>query len=188
MRQRSALNGFHYEFLDPAGVALGGFEFAKFAQAKNARLKVYEPGSRQGDIALDICGQRAYVGFEYLRRGWTNDVRYTLEQDPRGTNSGHGVEPLATVDVVFEEGRRLPRILIKQPFEAEVLPSDSLLKKRFPMVSPGGRVLGEVREPSAISLRRVLEVSLAAEPSHHPDSHPAFFQAFLAVVVLCVRY
>lgn len=188
VRQKSALNGFRFEFLDPAGAVVGGFEYANFAQAKNARLKVHEPGSRQGEIALDLGGHRAYVAFEYLRRGWTNDIRYTLEQGPTSATPGDGVEPLATADVVFEEGRRLPRILLKHPFAAEVLPSDGLLKKRFSVVSPGGVELGEVREPRAVSLRRVLEVSLAANSSHRPEDRTGFLQAFLAVVVLCVRY
>ena len=56
------------------------------------------------------------------------------------------------------------------------------------MVSPGGVELGEVREPRAVSLRRVLEVSLAANSSHRPEDRNGFLQAFLAVVVLCVRY
>lgn len=188
MRQQSVLHGFRYEFLDGAGEVVGGFEFANFAQAKNARLKVHAPGSRRGEIALDLRGRRAHVAFEYLRRGWTNDIRYTLEQDPTHGAAGGVVEILATADVLFEAGRRLPRILLKHPFDAEVLPPDSLFKKRFSVVGPGGRALGEVREPRAFSLRRLLDVSVVGDGRHPPEDPSGFLQAFLAVVVLCVRY
>ena len=77
MVQTSAWSGFRYHFLDASGQTIGAFEFPNFAQARNARLKWHPTGSTAGDIRLQLDGEHR-VDFEYLSRGWTNDLRYRL--------------------------------------------------------------------------------------------------------------
>lgn len=175
LRQTSALDGFAYEFVDEQGAVVGAFEFANFAQARNARLKVHATGSRQGDIPLRMGDRRAFVCFEYLRRGFTNDVRYTLEVD-----EDSAARTLASADVLFTDTQAQPRVLIRSPVQAEVLCAESLFRKSFGIVGADGSVLGHVREPKALSLKRELQAFL-------PGVDPLVL-AFVAIVVLCVRY
>jgi len=81
LRQKSAFDGFTFEFLDDARtVVLGGFSYAWFAQAKNARLRMYSAGqAAQGDIQMRLNGQAWRVRHLYLSRGFLSDIRYTLE-------------------------------------------------------------------------------------------------------------
>ena len=59
LRQKSALDGFAYEFLDGTeNLAVGGFHYAWFAQAKNARLRVFSAAdAAKGDIQMTLHGQ-----------------------------------------------------------------------------------------------------------------------------------
>ena len=54
LRQKSALDGFAYEFLDDTeSLVVGGFHYAWFAQAKNARLRIFSAeDAAKGDIQM----------------------------------------------------------------------------------------------------------------------------------------
>ena len=171
LRQRSWWNGFDHEFLQPSGQVVGGLHFPTYSQPKNARLALHPPGSSQGDVQVRLHGEALLLKFEHLRRGFTNDLRYTLE-----TSSG---EVLCSADVVYEAKRRLPALRLTHPVVAEVLPSESLWKKRFAIVDASGRVMGDVREPRALTLR--FEYAM-----RWPEAAPPL-QAFLLAVTFLVR-
>ena len=145
LRQKSAWNGFVFEFADAAGTTVGNMEFANFAQAKNARLKVHPKGSTDGDCHIQLGTERLLFRFEYTRRGFINDVRYTLET-PNGTL-------LCSADVVYEPGKRLPALRLTMPLQLEVLPSTTFWAKRFPIVNASGVEVGHVGDPRAFALR-----------------------------------
>jgi hypothetical protein len=171
LRQASAWNGFEHQFTGPSGEVVGSLRAPWFAQAKNARLAVHPEGSAKGDTALALHGTAYRLRHEHLRRGFVNDVRYTLET-PAG-------ELLCSADILFEPGRRLPAFRLTHPRVAEVLPSTSFWKKTFPIVDGSGARLGEIREPKALSMRLVYDIDL-------PDASPAL-RAFLLAVTLYVR-
>ena len=171
LRQASAWNGFVHEFVGPSGQMLGTLRAPLHAQAKNARLAVHPKGSSEGDTRLDLQGVHYRLRHEYLRRGFTNDLRYTLET-PAG-------ELLCSADVTFEPGRRLPVLRLTAPRAAEVMPSTSFWKKCFPIVDAAGTRMGDIREPRALSLRLDSRIDL-------PDATPPLL-AFLLAVTLYVR-
>ncbi len=65
LRQKSAWNGFAFEFADAAGTTVGTMGFANFAQAKNARLRLHPPGSTAGDCHIQLGTERLLFRFEY---------------------------------------------------------------------------------------------------------------------------
>lgn len=81
MRQKSVLDGFTFEFVDDTcAITLGGFSYAWFAQAKNARLRMYsDKDAVKGDIQMTFNGHPWRVRALYLSRGHLSDLRYTLE-------------------------------------------------------------------------------------------------------------
>lgn len=176
LRQKSALDGFTYEFLDDTRSAvLGGFRYAWFAQAKNARLRIYSPeDAAKSDIELTLQGQAWRVRHIYLSRGYFNDTRYTLEMTDEFVH--------AQVDVLGRRaGQRQPRIVMTLPVEVEVGASSGWPKKTFPIEDCAtGLPRGMIREPSAITLRRELQIDL-------PDMDLPV-AAFLGIVALTVRY
>jgi len=171
LRQKTFWNGFAYDLLTASGTVVGGLSFPAFSQAKNARLAIHPPGSTKGDIPLRVHGQDYLLRHEYTRRGFVNDLRYTLE------SPAHAV--LCSADVTFESGRRLPVIRVTTPMAAEVMPSTSLWRRRFPIVDPTGSALGEVCEPRAVMLRMEYAIRM---PSASPP-----LQAFVLALVLLAR-
>ncbi len=171
LRQRSAWNGFAFEFADAAGTKVGTMGFANFAQAKNARLRVHPPGSTAGDCHIQLGTERLLFRLEYTRRGFSNDVRYTLE-----TPDGH---LLCSADVVHEPGIRRPALRLSLPLQLEVLPTTTFWVKRFPIVNASGVEVGHVREPGAFTLR--FEYGLSLPQASQP------VQAFLLVAAYLVR-
>ncbi len=146
LRQKTMWNGFDYDFAEPSGRVVGGMKFANFAQAKNARLAFHPPGSSGGDVKLAIHGQDLLLRFEYLRRGFRlNDLRYTLETPAH--------EVLCSADIIFEPKRRLPAVRLTEPMRAEIMPSATILRRRFPVISESGAKIGEVYEPRVFTLR-----------------------------------
>lgn len=171
LRQQSAWNGFAFEFADAAGSVVGTMAFANFAQAKNARLAVHPKGSTTGDCQIDLGSKRLLFKFEYTRRGFSSDMRYTLET-PAGNL-------LCTADVVFAPGKRHPTLRMSQPVALEVLPSTSFWAKHLPIVNASGAEVGVVYEPRMLAMR--LEYWLRL-----PGSAQAV-QAFLLVATYLVR-
>lgn len=171
LQQQSMWNGFAYDYVSPAGVTVGELRFPNFAQAKNARLRWHPEGSSAGDFQLQLHGQRLLLRFEYTRRGFVNDLRYTLE------TPAHAV--LCAADVVFESGRRLPAVRLTAPQPAELLPSTSFWKRRFPIVGPTGDRLGAVYEPQLFSRRFEYRIDLPSADTP--------LQAFVLALALMVR-
>ena len=176
LRQKSALDGFAYEFLDDIeSLVVGGFHYAWFAQAKNARLRVVSAeDAAKGDIQMTLHGQAWRVRHCYLRRGYVSDIRYTLETTDESLH--------AQADVLSQSaGQRQPRIVMAQPADIEVGTSSGWLTKNFPVTRPStGQPLGCIRERSAITFKRELVIDL-------PGMEPAV-AAFLGIVALIVRY
>ena len=171
LRQRSPWNGFDHEFVSASGDVVGSLRAPMHSQAKNARLALHPRGSTAGDTPLALHGKTYLLRHEYLRRGFTNDVRYTLE-----TAAG---EVLCRADVTFEPKRRLPALRLTHPLTAEVMPSTSFWRKRFPILGAAGVALGEISEPRALALRMEYGIRL-------PDASPPLL-AFLLAVTLFVR-
>lgn len=171
LQQRSMWNGFVYDFVSPAGVAVGELRFPNFAQAKNARLRWHPPDSPDGDVQVQLHGQALRLRFEYTRRGFVNDLRYTLETPDQAV--------LCAADVVFETGRRLPVVRLTAPLPAELRPSTAFWKRRFPLVGTTGAPLGAVVEPHLVSRRFEYRIDWpgAAAP----------LQAFVLALALLVR-
>ncbi|HRK37443.1 MAG TPA: hypothetical protein PK347_03570 [Burkholderiaceae bacterium] len=172
LRQKSAWNGFDFEFVNAAGSVVGDLAFVNVAQAKNARLAVHPKGSTDGDCKIVLGNEQLLFRFEYTRRGFNNDVRYTLE-----TLAGH---TLCTADVVYESGKRHPTLRMSQPLALEVLPSTAFWTKRFPIVgASAGAAVGTVHEPRALALR--------FEYGIHLPGAPQPVRAFLLVATYLVR-
>ena len=176
LRQKSALDGFAYEFLDGTeSLVVGGFHYAWFAQAKNARLRVFSAeDAATGDIHMNLHGQAWRVRHCYLSRGYVSDIRYTLETADESIH--------AQADVLGQSaGQRLPRIVMAQPTNIEIGTSSGWLTKNFPVTRAStGQPLGCIRERSPITLTRELVIDL-------PGMEPAL-AAFLGIVALIVRY
>ena len=176
LRQKSALDGFAYEFLDGTeSLVVGGFHYAWFAQAKNARLRIFSAeDAAKGDIHMTLHGQAWRVRHCYLSRGYVSDIRYTLETADESIR--------AQADVLGQSaGQRLPRIVMTQPDDIEVGTSSGWLTKNFPVTRTStGQPLGCIRERSAITFKRELVIDL-------PGMEPAV-AAFLGIVALIVRY
>lgn len=176
LRQKSALDGFAYEFLDDTeSLVLGGFHYAWFAQAKNARLRVFSAeDAAKGDIQMTLHGQAWRMRHCYLKRGYVSDIRYTLETADESIH--------AQADVLGQSAdQRLPRIVMTQPDDIEVGTSSGWLTKNFPVTRTStGQPLGCIRERSAITFKRELVIDL-------PGMEPAV-AAFLGIVALIVRY
>ncbi|MEY5098303.1 MAG: hypothetical protein RJA36_1022 [Pseudomonadota bacterium] len=175
LRQSSLLNGFRHEFVDDSGQAMGDFEHPWYAQARNARLRVYdEENAARGDIRMRLCGRDWRLRHLFLRRGWNNDIRYTLEDEDGAVHAEADA-------LVIDTGRLLPRIVLQRPVQAEVAGAQGWLRRRHVLRENGsGRELGCISEPAAITLRRELRLDL-------PGLAPPV-AAFLGIVVLIVRY
>jgi len=175
LRQKSAFNGFHFEFLDDHRALLGDFSYAWFAQAKNARLRAYpDKDAAKGDIQMRLLGRSWRIRHFYLNRGYLSDIRYTLETADETIH--------AQVDVLAKTaGQRLPRIVMTHPITAELGTSSRWLKKHFTLTDRAtDQVLGCIREPSVMATRRELLIDL-------PGLEPPV-AAFLGIVALIVRY
>jgi hypothetical protein len=160
LRQKSAFDGFTFEFVDETRTTvLGGFSYAWFSQAKNARLRFHgENDAAKGDIQMMLNGKSWRVRHLYLSRGHLSDIRYTLEAD---NDTVH-----AQVEVLGKSaGQRLPRIVMTNPVSAELGTSSGWLKKSYAITDSAKREL-------------VIELAGVAPP----------VAAFLGIVALIVRY
>ena len=176
LRQKSAFDGFAYEFLeDGTSTILGEFRYAWFSQAKNARLRVHSPqDAPKGDIQLSLNGRAWRVRHLYLRRGYTNDVRYTLETAEETIH--------AQVDVLTgTPGLRRPKVVMEFPLRAELSTSSGWFRKKFTLMDTETRQsIGDIQEPSILATRRELQINL---PSCEPP-----VAAFWGIVTLIVRF
>lgn len=150
IRQRSPLHGFAYDAFDAQGLRVGRVDWPWVAQARNARLPWHGADSTPGEIALQYLGIAYRIGWEYTRRGFTNDLRFLLD-GPDGR--------LAMAEVLQMPGLRRPQLFLREPFEARLVRGGTWLRRRY-SVQAGEATLGVVEEPHAFSLSRQLVVDL----------------------------
>jgi hypothetical protein len=166
--QRSAWSGFHYDVVDAQGAVLAELVWPTFAQARNARLKWHKSGSADGDLKIRTPQGEYRIGFEYLTRGYVNDVRFLLQQSE---------DTLAVADVLFpKEGFRRHEIFMRQPQAGRLLRANRWARVRY-LVEVDGEQVGSVEEPHWFSLKRRLQIRL-------PASEPLVHQTFLAFLVI----
>jgi hypothetical protein len=151
LRQRSALSGFSYDAFDAQASRVGEVLWPTVAQARNARLKWHGVDATAGEIQLRHLGQRARVGWEYTRRGFTNDVRFLLDSD-KGR--------LAEAEVIFppDSGKR-HEVYLRLPFEGRLQRANTWLRTRYQLFE-GEQLLGVVQEPRAFTVKRELVVDV----------------------------
>ncbi|WP_298211894.1 hypothetical protein [Acidovorax sp.] len=176
LRQKSALDGFTYEFLeDGTSMVIGDFRYPWFSQAKNARLRLYRPEDAiEGDIQLKLNGHAWRIRHLHLRRGYTNDVRYTLEAADETIH--------AQMDVLKGESRlSQPLMVMDQPTPAELSTSSGWFRKKYTLMDRKTRhSLGNIQERSIITTKRELQIDL---PSFEPS-----VAAFWGIMTLIVRF
>lgn len=171
MVQTSAWHGFRYDFLEPSGTVIGHVEFPDFGQARNARVRFHPPGSAAGDIQMVLEGEHR-VDFEYLSRGWTNDLRYRLLR---------GDQVLAQVDVCRVRGRRWPDITLAHgPVTAQWLRTGHWWRAAFELRDMAtGRSAAHMQEQAALTLKRRYHLG--------SDHLPRPILGLLGVVVTSLR-
>lgn len=176
LRQKSAFTAFSYEFLeDETHIVLGEFHYAWFSQAKNARLRVHSAqNASNGDIQLSLHGRSWRIRYLYLRRGYTNDFRYTLET---ANETIH-----AQIDVLnATPALRLPKVVMDLPFRAELSTSPGWLRKKFTLMDRDTQQpIGDIQERSIFATKRELQINL-------PSCEPAV-AAFWGIVTLIARF
>ena len=147
-KQQSMFSGFTYDIFNSADALVGHLRWPHFAVATNARLKM--PGEVT-NIRFDYRGQNYEIDFTYLRRGWSNDIRFTLKA---------GAQILAQADVLRQKKLlSRPAIIITAPFSGTVVRKSSLLRTRYE-VSANAVSAGTISEQSRLTLRRQLTIKL----------------------------
>ena len=151
-RQASALDGYHYLVEDTARRPVGEVLWPALAQARNARVRWHgQDGQGQGEVRI-ICGTRdCRVSFEYLDRGWVNDVRYRLLD---------GTTTLAVAEMRFTPGKvSRGELRLLEPLRALLRPDGGWLRRRYLLQAEDGRELGRVEDRAW--LMRVREMTLS---------------------------
>ena len=166
-RRSAGFTGSSYAVTDEAGLAVGAVVWPMIAQACNARLKFHEPGSTAGQVTIDCFGRRYGVAFEYLRRGFNNDARFTLS----ARDGSPSAPPLATADFLVPRGLGRGAMHLVAPFTGRLLRTSRWPRQRI-SVESDGRALGMIEEPSWLSLVRSMRIDL-------PSTVPAPVQLFL---------
>ncbi|MBH0203329.1 MAG: hypothetical protein HP496_13775 [Nitrospira sp.] len=150
-RQASAFSGFHYTICNATGEILGEVIWPSMAQAKNARIRWHGSHSSKGAVEIHWGAQRYDVQFEYLDRGWVNDVRFTLE---------HGRKTIAVADMRF--ARRLfarGRVSFVEPFTGTLLRDKGWFRRRYSVENDSG-VIGFLEDRAAIMAVREMTIDL----------------------------
>lgn len=154
LKQRSALSGFSFDAFDAQGSRVGEVLWPAVAQARNARLKWHGSDASPGEIQLRHLGQRARVGWEYTRRGFTNDVRFLLD-----SNSGQG--RLAEAEVIFAPDSMKPHeVFMRQPFAGRLQRANTWLRTRYRLYE-GETLRGVVEERRMLTVKRELTVDVS---------------------------
>ena len=154
-RQASALDGYHDRVEDTAGRPVGEVLWPMLAQARNARVRWHgQDGRGQGEVRI-ICGTRdCRVSFEYLDRGWVNDVRYRLLD---------GAITLAVAELRFTPGKiSRGELRLLEPLTARLRPDGGWLRRRYLLQAEDGRELGRVEDRAWLMSVREMTLSLPA--------------------------
>ncbi len=167
VRQRSALSGFSFDAFDAQGSRVGEVLWPTVAQARNARLQWHGADATPGEVQLRHLGRRARVGWVYTRRGFTNDVRFMLDD---------GQHPLAEAEVLFApDSMKRHEVFLRQPFTGRLQRANTFLRTRY-QVLEGDTLLGVVEERRVLTVKRELVVDL-------PPRFDGLMQLFLFFLV-----
>ena len=147
---------------DELGSVVGEMNWPVVGQARNARLKWHQPGSRAGEVEVVSAGSRYRIGLEYLSRGWQNDTRFILDgpYDDDGQTLGTTSATLAVADWhVAPGGPSKQSLVVHQPFAGRFERRSGLLRVRWEVLH-GDLPIGTVSERSWFMLRREIIVDL----------------------------
>ena len=150
-RQISALAGFEYAVNNATGQRVGEVIWPTMAQARNARLRWHESHSSASTVAIHCGGHRYEVQFEYLDRGWVNDVRFTFVS---------GQKTMAVADILF--ARRIfarGRVHFVEPFKGTLLRQKSWFRRCYSLESESA-VIGVIEDRAAIMAVREMLIDL----------------------------
>ena len=167
VRQRSALSGFTYELFDNGNKNVGSMCWPDLAIARNARFDNPFPGLLSTTIELTYSGQLYIVEYEYLKRDWFNDIRFTLLCE--GT-------VIAAADVLqSKKWFTRSTITIVEPFSGAVVRKSGVFTTRYQVMN-GKEPLGTVAEKGGLTVKRELIIDL-------PNSISAPVQFFVFFLV-----
>jgi len=150
--QRSMWSAFTLDIVEASGRVVGEVRSPTLFQFKNARLGFHPPGSTAGNVQFAFQGVAYQACVEVLRRGFINDVRYTLEKDG-------GV--LASVDILREPGKRFPSVTLHAPLQARLQRTGPPWARQFEL-RDHRQLLATVLHPHRFTLRAQLAVDIAA--------------------------
>ena len=151
--QTSPWHAWRHHIEDASGLVLGHIEAPTWAHATNSRLAIVDA---QDAVAahVQLNDGRYLIRFEYLRRGWVNDVAWWLES-PKG-------DVLARIEKVFPpEAWSLPKHLMTAPTEGELKVLSARKFRRFDArlyLSDGQEALS-ITTVGWLSLRLRLQIS-----------------------------
>ena len=154
MRQRNATNAFAFDFLS-GNRQVGGFDFAVWSQAQNARLKHYKKSSTQGDVVVTLGTSTYRMIHTYTERAFLTDVLYQLVTDASNDEA-------ARIDLIRVKGRRWPD-LFYTPGNQERMRTgieENLFRRQFSVrrATDQFEVAHTTDTSSIFSLRRQVEI------------------------------
>ena len=164
LTQSSLWNNWRFVIQDASGTRLGEILAPMWTQATNSRLKL----ARQDAVAahMNLPGGEHVIRFEYLRRGWTNDVAWWLES-PEG-------EMLARIERVYPQAAKaLSCHYLRLPDLGELLITSARTLKPFDAVlrlANGQQVL-RISTPG----RFLLRLDLVVQGEYGSVAQRAFF-------------
>ena len=172
VKQRSAWSGFTYDILDTRENVAGTLVWPDFPLAKNARLRSAVPGTWSTAIELNCEGANYVIAYEYLSRGWQNDIRFSLQLHD---------QLLVSVDCI-QSTKLFARssMSFTHPFNASLKRLKGFFSTAYELKSPTGS-LGKIYEMGGLHLRRELVADL-----HQSISTP--IQLFTIFLVLNHAY
>jgi len=173
VRQRSALNGFHYHFLTTEDQPIAELEWPNFANSLKSLAQMSPEASPLDDLHIRMAPGRAAsadyrISHVFLNRERRKDVRFTLHQ---------GGAPLAIGEVLFPKQRfQRPRIEVVSPLNATLVRHSTVGRSSY-CWERDGRTLGTIEEPKWLTMKRELTVNL-------PSTIPLPVQIFMSFLVI----
>lgn len=167
-KQHSALSAFVYDLCDDKGNSVGSLTWPDFAVATNARLRNPFPNVLSSKIKLSLYGQVYEITFEYLTRGWFNNIRFKLMKDET---------ILASADVTRPKRfLKRPIITVTAPFLGQVVRRSGLFSVHYELMRDGVTI-GTVAEKKGLTIKRELFIDL-------PDSISDPIQMLILFLVI----
>lgn len=145
-RQAKALSRFSFDLL-ANGQTVGSISWPMLAQATNARLQWHD-AAWDGSPKITLGNVEYAVMTEYLRRGFENDARITVQDAVGRTHAS------ATLLASQGTGGRAA-VTLETPRELRLVRRFRFLRAHFDL-EESGRTVGAVFEPQRVSLKRRL--------------------------------